>query len=606
MTPEQERTLRIEAARRGYDKPKVEAFVQFAKSQEQSPAPTPATASPKRNIIKDIAADIVKPFARAGTSVFNEAAGIAQGVKIFTKEGLAGDYTKASRTLDASRNLPIAGRVEPLNDIKEGMGAGAEIASWFVGGQGGAKAAVSLGKSTFAQVVMKSAKTGAAVGGLAAGGRSAQEGGNAVDIAGSTLKGAAIGYIAGGVIGGGVSAVPKMVQGAAKGIQNAQERLTADDSLVSRVARRIENSVAKRAELKAQPIAVQRAAKVDISPETAHFILDASPVDKGAFRNMLDVAENAKKTLRPGQRPVEIPGRTIIERVKFVNTVRKSAGQELGEVVKTMPKTRFTPENTVNEFRKGLTENLGVTIKPGGRLDFSKSAVTGADEQRMLQRIANDLGISKLNPQITRDIAHKTRQRIFNMLDLGKQQGQLSSYSEVLANKTREALKADIVANSGKAGQNYAELSAKYAQTQGVLDDFYKLIGKKFSDKSDDILALRAGEVGNRILGNASANPLDVIGRLETAATKNGFKATNNPIDQLIFNDILEDLLGSTQTRSLRGQVSRGVRDAAANVEGMATDAVTGNVPGILKKAVDFARGVTPEEQLRALRQLLR
>lgn len=607
MTPEQEKQLRIQAGQRGYSRDQVEAFVQFAKSKEPTTTQTSTPEFPQPGGLKNFVRELVLPFARGATSVYNIGAGAVEGARTFAREGAQGDYSKASQQLEATRVLPIAGATKPLTTPLQGFGAGAEIGSWLVGG-GEAKAAIkglSIAKSTFGKAVVQAAasagKSGAATGALASGGRAAQEDTNPLEIGKSALKGAAFGGAAGAGIGGAIGGFGATTRAA----QRVGQKLNADDSIIQRTARRIEDAFAKRDALKAQPPIVQTAAKTGISPETSHFILNSQPTDKQAFRSMLEMADNAKKTLRPTSRPVEIPGRAIIERVRHIDTIRKIAGQDIGRVVREMPSTAFVPENALSTFRTGL-EEMGITLARGGRLNFTQSAITGADEQRLLQRIAIDLKLGAPKSLVNGGTSHTIRQRIFNMLNLGKQQGQLGSYSEVLANKTREALKLDIIKNSGSKGQQYAQASERYAKTERALTDFYALIGKKWQGKSDELLSLRAGEVGNRILGNASANPLDIIGRLEDIAKEFGFKGQNNPIDQLIFNDLLEDLLGSTQTRSLRGQVGRGVKDAGLDPAGIATDVATANVPGMLKKAVDFARGITPEEQLRVLRELLR
>lgn len=607
MTPEQERQLRIQAGKRGYDRQKVEAFVQFAKDKENTSQPTTAREPEKTNLVKQLAKDafstlIVRPGARIGQAAAYGIGALTGNEQI--KERAAGNQHVNLGPLGTyDVGTPRAG----VQGLKQVAGEAAESASYLYT----PTKALTIAKGTFTRSVIESAKqgtkVGAAGGALYGAGREAQRPeSSAGSIATEGLKGGAIGAATGAVLTGGVTAAGKVGSKVAVGLRNATQKLTADDSIISRTQRRIEDAFAKRTALKAQPPAVQRAAKVDISPETSHFVMNMSKADKQAARQMVEIAKKAKTTLRPTYRPVELPGRTIIERVKYIDQTRKTAGKQIGEVVKQMPKTRFAPQNATDEFLQGL-DNLGVTVAPGAKLNFAKSAITGADEQRLLQQIARDLGVGRPTPGMTNELAHRTRQRIFNMLDLGKQQGKLTSASEVLANKIRSALTNDITANAGKLAKTYTQLSEQYAKSSTALDDFFQLIGRKWSGKSDDLLALRAGEVGNRILGNASANPLDVIARLESTATAYGFKGQNNPVDQLIFNDLLEDWLGSTQTRSLRGQVGRGVSDALTkDAAGIAKDAATGNAPGLLTRAWDYARQIDPDEQLRMLEELLR
>jgi len=421
------------------------------------------------------------------------------------------------------------------------------------------------------------------------------------------VTGGLIGGAAGGVLGGTgklVSNALKSTKSSIKSTKSSIKRPTPtggiDDSYLARTSRRIEDSMKKRAELKTQPVAVQKAAKVDISPETSHFIISMSKQDKTLARTMLSRAKAGKDTLKPTSRPMEVPGKVILQPVNFIERARTQAGKNLGEVVKAMPNKPFRPATAGQVLQEGL-DQLGIRIGRGNKLNFADSSITNATEQGILQSIVKDLSRGSLTPLKS----HRMRQRIWGMLKTARTKGELT-YAQTVAEKVRGALKDDMVAATGRQGQTYAAEAAKYAQAEDILKDFFGLIGKKWEDKADDVLSLRAGEVGSRILSNASAAPLDVIGRLEIAAKNLGYKSTNNPVDLLIFNDLLEDLVGTTQTRTLRGQVARGVRDGGENLAGMAEDALTGNRIGVVKKAVDFVRGITPEEQMRMLEELLR
>ena len=141
MTPEHERQLRIQAARRGYNRQQVESFVQFAKTKEASAPPSvvPQPEPGKSLLHKAVDAFIkppVKAAAQAGVSLYNVVAG--------TKKALEGNLPAAHREIDATRHLPFVGDVDPLNTPVEGFKAGAEIGLTIAGpgtAKVGAKAA---------------------------------------------------------------------------------------------------------------------------------------------------------------------------------------------------------------------------------------------------------------------------------------------------------------------------------------------------------------------------------------------------------------------------------------------------------------------------------
>lgn len=618
MTPQQEAQLRQDAVKRGYNKTEVNQFIQFAKEKEKSAAPAAAAVDEqpkKEGFFTSLAKNVAKPFVRVGTSAYNVAAGLTKAAQ--------GDIAGANEEVRKTRNVfgieskPLV--LQPNLQAKGGpakylptgqsvtdvAGTAAEIASYAVGG-GAAKNVVKAGgKGLIKQAVKTGVIEGAATGALQGGGAAAQREDASV---GSVVKQAATGALIGGAAGGAVGGATAVVS---KGAQKVSElfntmkpsELAKQEGILGRLGRRLENSQIKRQELKIQPPRVQEATKAGIPERAIDLVESAQPKTREQMRTMLNLAEKGKKTFKVDQHPVEVAGNSIIDRMNHLRTARSAVGKEIGSVVKS-----FNNTIDVSNTRQLFTEELGrlkVKIGTDGTLKFSNSSVTGAQEQRLLQDIFNKLKPSPGGSVLrSGESIHTLRQRIFNQLDLGKQQNQLTQYSQIVADKVRDFLKNDLVTQSGEAGTKYGELAQKYASIDDALKDAFAMVGKKWNPSMDGkLIGLRAGEVGRRILGNGSANALGTLSKLEDTATANGFKALDNPIDLLWFNDVLEDLVGSSQTGSLRGQVGRGVKDA--NVAGFAEDAINGNKMGIVKKAYDFAKGITPEEQLRALRKLL-
>jgi hypothetical protein len=77
-------------------------------------------------------------------------------------------------------------------------------------------------------------------------------------------------------------------------------------------------------------------------------------------------------------------------------------------------------------------------------------------------------------------------------------------------------------------------------------------------------------------------------------------------VDQLIFSDFLENVFGTSQTRSLRGQVARGTGDAITEAMSSIPTSATGAAVAATKKVVNYANKKTPEEAIFALRKLLK
>lgn len=91
---------------------------------------------------------------------------------------------------------------------------------------------------------------------------------------------------------------------------------------------------------------------------------------------------------------------------------------------------------------------------------------------------------------------------------------------------------------------------------------------------------------------------LDII---EKQAGANGFRAKDNIMDLLDFADLLEDIFGTPQTRSLRGEVGRAGVDTAGVIARLKRGEVLGAVTEVGEKLV----GLTPEAQQKAIERML-
>lgn len=334
-------------------------------------------------------------------------------------------------------------------------------------------------------------------------------------------------------------------------------------------------------------------------------IKNSSSADKRVFQKMLNTAEKASGDRTVAERPIQEAGKTVIKRAKFLLGRRQRVGEQLGEMVKSLPEEPVPVEAAYDDFVSGLSES-GIKVKPNGVLDFRNSRYANNSKiQSQLQSLYKDIRPNSNGDVLrTPQRIYRIRQRLFTDLNLGKKNNEFDDYAISLMERTRSRLGGVLE----DASPGYKKLSGRYAQITEALSDFNKLTGKNF-DIDSSSADLRVGEVSNRLLGNASGRTMEILKRLEDTAVQNGFVKKQDVRSQVLFADLLEDLFGTTQSRSLRGQVQRGTQDAVDGVE-IAADAATGNLgSAVLKTGKKLFGGKKPngptKEQLDALRKLL-
>lgn len=377
--------------------------------------------------------------------------------------------------------------------------------------------------------------------------------------------------------------------------------------IVAKGVRRIQDARAAKTATKTLPKPVQAAMKADLPQPVAKFVHNATPEEKSAFSTMLDHQEQGVSTLGPAPRAEDVIGQRILAAVKHVANINKDAGEKEGQAVDYgLTGSPVNIGKTLTQFKDSLS-SLNVRVGEDNRLDFSNSEFKGpstSKDRGMLQSVWDELKPENGSTLKDGKEVHIGRQSIFNELAGRPKDDPFSAKTTTIAENARSGLLHDI-SDQAHGGEDYRGNATKFAQTQKALSDFYSLLGKKWAGKPDDILGLKAGEVFNRVKGNASANPNEILNRVETLAKQTGFKSNVDPRNLVEFNQILKKFVGDTQSASLAGNITRGVDDALPHGAEVALHGLTGNLVGAGKAALKFAKGNSRAEQIRALRSLI-
>jgi hypothetical protein len=136
------------------------------------------------------------------------------------------------------------------------------------------------------------------------------------------------------------------------------------------------------------------------------------------------------------------------------------------------------------------------------------------------------------------------------------------------------------------------------------LNEVNRLMGKDF-DINKDLSKMRAGEVGNRILGNAPVRVLSSVDNIEKLLKELGKGTEDDLRKQFLFADLLEDVFEITQERSLRGQVTKAGEDTL-NKMNIIEKIGNGNYGGLAKNIVENISGATKEKKQQILWSLIK
>jgi len=344
------------------------------------------------------------------------------------------------------------------------------------------------------------------------------------------------------------------------------------------------------------PEAEKQAVRSGLDTGVIDFVKTTSKENIPVYQEIVGAAKAGADNLRGGTKAKEVVGKMIIDKavspaIKIKNTV----GKKLGKAVEILPKV---PENVTplrEEFAKVL-ESVGVRVGKSGKLVSTRGGVKGdlTAYQNMWDRIKSGYASQ-------REI-HDIRSAVFKEFDLAKaRQTPFSSQADNVAEQFRSIL------GKGISNKQYLELSKQYSEAIRPLQEFVKYIGYKGDIEKLGTQNLRVAEIAQRVLGNASARPQEVLDTITSLADKAGKgKLSKDISDAIRFSDLIEDFYGLQQTRSLAGQVAKGTK---AGVEG-ATESViqgaaNGGVTGMVGSVVKGVLGKTSAEQQKALDALL-
>lgn len=353
----------------------------------------------------------------------------------------------------------------------------------------------------------------------------------------------------------------------------------------------------------------QQLLKQGIPERDVSIMQSMSQSDRNAAKEMVKIAKEVSDSGIATQRQQEVVGKAFFKRVKDVEALNKAAGSQIDDIARTkLAGVKVNASAATDDFFNQL-ERSGVDVD---QLRLAESAedvaraFDGSDfegitaAQRAIKTVLKRVDPALDGADLDGLALHRAKRFIYNQVEYGKSSEGLTGQAENLL----KGLAKGIDDTLDTQFTDYAAANTQYKDSIEALSEMRRLIGRDYLG-SQDIANLRAGEVMNRLLGNASAKPLSALQNLENTALKYGKTYDDSIIKQISFADLLDDVYETVPKRGLAGSVETGVQKAAGFMDRMRQG---GFISATIDKAAEVgqsALGVTPEARQKAIETFL-
>ena len=447
----------------------------------------------------------------------------------------------------------------------------------------GAVAGKATSATGFIEGALQGAKTGAiggsAVGALTGTSQALQEDKTLGGIVTDTVIGAGIGGVTGGILGG----ITGGISGGLKGRALRKEILTEQVQLGEKTINQTQKAQKVKSMAKEQGFD-----EADID-----FIQSMKPIDKQKAQKMITLAQEASVNKRAIERPIDIVGDSMVDRVKFIRNKNSIAGKAVDTAAKAL-KGQKVDSTPIRDRALALLEDAGVTANPDGTPNWSKSIFNKTpDLKNKIMKSLSDLPAGEIDAY---DL-HNFKKSIDEVVNYGVKGEGLKGKSASILKAIRAS--ADDVLDS--SFDSYNKANTDYKVTRDILDVTDDLFGKKAG-----VVKERGGQLLRSVFSNNTQRPrvLSLIEQLDKISKKYGGKFDDNLLDQAIFTEILEDIYGTQATTSLQGQTARAIQGTQKVIEGL-RNPVQG-AGELLATTAEKLTGISPERKKKILEALIR
>jgi len=342
-----------------------------------------------------------------------------------------------------------------------------------------------------------------------------------------------------------------------------------------RTAKEAQDVAARETRLQSLPVPEASVRRAVSDERVIDLVNKLTPEELAITRRLVDQAKLKEGDITTNTaHPKSIAGAELLKPVDHIIQTRKAVGEKLGNIRTQLDSTKDINTNSAfRSFHTYLKEDFQVQFDKQGQIIPGTGRLARGDVGE-IQNLYNELRSKTFASQ--RDI-DEFLQRSFKDYDLKQAREQtFSDDVSRIAGRARQDMRQLMP-------EQYNVLSTEYAKLSTPLTDIIKLLGYKGDLDALTAKDLKAGEVGLRVLGNASDRPQSIIDEIVRVASDNGYKSDVNLNNIIALTDQLEGLYDITMPRSFSGQVTSGMDNS--NALGAMGDAATMNIGGLYNRA---------------------
>lgn len=290
----------------------------------------------------------------------------------------------------------------------------------------------------------------------------------------------------------------------------------------------------------------------------------ANPATKIKIKKMVKTARdrlnsNASAEDKITMRPSNVAGESIANRYTFVKEANTSSGKLLGKIAKDY-KGNVDIAKPVQWLKNELSTN-GITVKPNGKLDFSRAKLP-AEDFKLISENWRQMNVM-LDEGKTFATAHQLKQMMRrNGVSYGKTLTKSGASPEVQGlYKTFSGQVDDVLDNLSDA---YNKQNIKFGRTREALDQIEK-IAKDALIKENPESSL--GTLTKRMMGNPVSRQavINYSKKLDEIAREYGGKFDDDLFLQAYVADEMDKIIEIAAKTSLKGEA--GVQALATQVD---------------------------------------
>jgi len=325
--------------------------------------------------------------------------------------------------------------------------------------------------------------------------------------------------------------------------------------------------------------------------------------DKFNMLKMLHVFKKGKKdaVYAAKNRPSDVLGESMNERVKYILDTNKNAGKEIEVVAKKLKTKTIDTSDAVDSLMNDL-DDIGVAI---GRTEEGKLTVSlrGSNiegdiaSKGLLKNVLNRL---KSIEEGSAYDAHRAKRYIDTQVSYGKTRANpLSKETERIVKKFRSRINDTL----GEASGEYKAANTKYKDTLEALEGIQKAVGASVDMQGGNV-PKAFGTSLRKILSNygSRVQMMDSVANAESTAVKYGMKMDDDLIKQLIFSNEIDRMFGSFAPTSFKGQIESATKQGLD----MARKSALETAIDLTSRAGERIRGINEENAIKAIEKMLK